>query len=371
MIELILDEQRDLFRVVIDATELDPDVGFGSLDKHAEYDDKPTYRINVTDCGASRTIIRQQLSDLPGGVTGLSFKHRKLLPDLTESEDFHIIRNNAEHFLLIFSFSFPLATWKRLWSASEYADELRQLFTRNNIVCDKNEPGGELELSIDFPVYDNNFTIEAVVLKLEETLHTLHGQAVRNLEAKVWADSVVIYVDFPEEVRVPCEQYLVYFVQFLKDLGVEATADIQHEAGQMLFAVTPINKQTALDKIRTALEVYLRLPSNPASYDSGVEYEVALQRLAANVDHLKAQLRLAHAELRLANATIQTQQVTINQLLGGEIVFNSLKELSPKSKEEDKEALLDGVVALTKVNWKGVEFNLPEIFRRLRRMFRQ
>jgi hypothetical protein len=189
--------------------------------------------------------------------------------------------------------------------------------------------------------------------------------------SKLRSDSVVMHFDFPEEVKVPCEQYLLYFVQFLKDLGVEATAELQQEAGQVLFAVTPTDKQTALDKIRTALETYLQLSSNPVNDASIVEYEIAAQRLAANIDHLKGQLRLAHAELRLADATAQTQQVTINHLLSGQVIIDSVKDVTPKPQPEDKEELLDGTVALTKVNWKGVEFNLPEIFRRLRGLFRE
>jgi hypothetical protein len=36
----------------------------------------------------------------------------------------------------------------------------------------------------------------------------------------------VTFFDFPEPVKVPCQQYLLYFVQFLKDVGVEATAEL-------------------------------------------------------------------------------------------------------------------------------------------------
>jgi len=198
---------------------------------------------------------------------------------------------------------------------------------------------------------------------------SLHDKVVSELEAKYPTHTVEVSFDFPEEVRVPCEQYLLYFVQFLKDLGVDATAELRHVAGEVLFAVTPADKDTALDNIRTALETYLQLPSSPVANDAMAE--VAIQRLAANVEHLRGQVRLANAEIQLKNATIQAQQATI-ELLRGDVILESVTDVTPRPKGEgDKEYLLGKSVALTPFNWKGVEINLAEIFRKLRALLRR
>jgi DNA-binding winged helix-turn-helix (wHTH) protein len=181
-------------------------------------------------------------------------------------------------------------------------------------------------------------------------------------------NSIEISFDFPPEVKVPCEQYLLYFVQFLKDLGVEATADLRHEAGSVLFSVTPADKETALDNIRTALGTYLQLSTSPVTDNSIVEIEG--QRLAATVDNLRGQIRLSVAEMQLKDATIQAQQVTINRLLSGDIMLESMKDVTP-SMDKDKEAFFDGTVALTRHNYKGIELNYAQIFRKLRRLFKK
>jgi hypothetical protein len=180
--------------------------------------------------------------------------------------------------------------------------------------------------------------------------------------------------DFPEEVRTPCEQYLIYFVQFLKDLGVEATADIQHKAGKVLFAVTPTDKNQALDKIRAALETYLRLASSPVGSSSDPEDEMAVQRLLANLDHLKSQLRLSYMMVRTQEITIQAQQYTIasqHRTMSGQILLDSLKDVTPKSKEDDTEEILRGMLEITKYKGKGFSVNFPEIFRQLRERFKK
>lgn len=77
------------------------------------------------------------------------------------------------------------------------------------------------------------------------------------------------------------------------------------------------------------------------------------------------------AELQAKNAAIQAQQLTIDiqkGLLSGEIIIDSLKDVTPKP--EDKENLPGGVFALATYKDKGIEVNLAELYRKLRRLFK-
>ena len=80
---------------------------------------------------------------------------------------------------------------------------------------------------------------------------------------------------------------------------------------------------------------------------------------------------MAAAEIQAKNATIETQRLTIDiqrALLSGEVISDSVKVVTPKPKDRDLEELLGGTVALIPVEGKGVRINLPEIFRRLKRL---
>ena|ERR1041385_2210085 len=181
-------------------------------------------------------------------------------------------------------------------------------------------------------------------------------------------ESVFMLFDFPEHVRVPCEQYLLYFGQFLRDLGVEANTALTPEAGKVLFSVTPADERNALDKIRVALDLYLHLPSSPVSDTTNESIEV--QRLEAAILRLKSDLKLAAAELQAKDTTIQAQQLIISVqkgLLSGEVLVDSLKDVTPKP--EDHEYVIDGLVALGTLEAKGVKLNLGELFRKLKRFF--
>lgn len=153
---------------------------------------------------------------------------------------------------IAFNFYFVPDDWKRLWSTREYQQEFRQVFEREQPPGVRWTPeetrfdglgDAEDRVSLSFPVHDGANTIQAEAGRHSGILTRLHESTVASLRSRLRQDWVVTYFNFPEEVKVPCEQYLLYFVQFLKDLGVEAAAELQHEAGQVLFAVKPVDRQ--------------------------------------------------------------------------------------------------------------------------------
>jgi hypothetical protein len=214
---------------------------------------------------------------------------------------------------------------------------------------------------------DKTLPLIVEVERCVNALRDIHEEVLVQLGTDI--NSLEVAFDFPEEVRVPCEQYLLYFGQFLADVGVKATTNIHHEAGQVLFSITPQDKETALDKIHLALGEYLNLARAPVDEASIVS--IAEQRLAANLDHLRGQLRLKNAELQLAQATIETQQVAIHVLKGDVLIASIQNVTTPQKKSDDKASFLGDTLALKPYNYKGVEVNYPEIFRKLRRLFKR
>ncbi len=117
---------------------------------------------------------------------------------------------------------------------------------------------------------------------------TLKRYASRNLKESIKNNlhksnfQLNVRFNFPEQFKTPCEQYLLYFAQFLQDLGISATSNLKEEAGKVLFSVTPTDDKEALDKIREALAVYLNLPASPIVYDDSF----AAMRLQQQIENL-------------------------------------------------------------------------------------
>jgi CheY-like chemotaxis protein len=183
-------------------------------------------------------------------------------------------------------------------------------------------------------------------------------------------DSLVTLFRFPPGIRSCCSQYLLYFVQFLEDLGIKADSEIKEDAGRILFSVTPADGTSALGKIKEALEVYLDLPRNPEFNATADEFsDIAVSQLKANVFFLKSQLELAQAMLETKSATIEALNLTVyqhRQLLTGP----SADQTTPKAKtSSESEPIIGDTVHLTKYEGKFVKVDLPTILRRLKRSF--
>ena len=315
-------------------------------------------------------IAKCHFSELPTDVS-LITKREVVLFNPTPKL-FEISRqDNADRYKLQFNWLLSLRDWKEAFSFEQYFQECQELAKSTaspQIALEDINDFFPNMLRIFAHLESPQLTIGEEIERCESAIDQLFKEVKDSLRSKLNENSVLTYFDFPEEVKVPCEQYLLYFVQFLRDLGVGVTAEVQHEVGQVLFAVTPTDKEVALDKIRVALEIYMRLPSSPVS-DLSANDDIAIQRLEANIYHLKSQLKLAHAEVLTNERTIQAQQTIINsqqRLVDGLVILESAKAVTPSREREDKEDLLPGVLAVTKYKGKGFELGLPEILRWLK-----
>lgn len=237
-----------------------------------------------------------------------------------------------------------------------------------NVEIDQIEKRYIKDIDITFPYSSPQIVIEDELKRFAGIFQPLHKEVIDILTSKTRSKSITKYFDFPSEVSVPCEQYLLYFIQFLRDLGVEASSDLKHEAGRLLFTVTPMNAEEALDNIHEALAIYLSLPANPIS-DPSTEDDIEVQSLAANIDHLKGQLRLSQAVNRANEATLRMQQFHIQQmqrLLNGEVLLDSMKDVTPRADKEDTEKLMGGILTLGQLEKGGMKISLAKIYRLLK-----
>jgi len=199
------------------------------------------------------------------------------------------------------------------------------------------------------------------------------------------SDAVTMHFNFPEAVKVACQQYLLYFVEFLKDVGIDALAELREDAGQVLFSVTPTDNEAASDNIREALEIYLRLPMNRApTVDVSPEKSIEVQKLSAQLQHLQGQFYLASAALQQKELTIQERDTTIGQqqaliqqhITTGKIFVEALQEEQADDPEPlDSELHLDTLdserIKVKRFAWEPIpiELNLPELIRLLKKRF--
>ncbi|HET6253232.1 MAG TPA: hypothetical protein VFE32_04135 [Puia sp.] len=183
-------------------------------------------------------------------------------------------------------------------------------------------------------------------------------------------ESLTATFDFPPEVRSACNQYLMYFGQFLQDLGILADTSLKEHMNKVLFTVTPHDKDQALDVIYEALDVYLHAPDAEMMEEMN-EQDFAHYQWKLNIYHLKGQLELAKALLQAKDATIEALKIANYQVQQSRPISSlPAGEKEPAEKEtveKEDEEILGGAVSITKYKAKGFTINLPRIIRKLRR----
>jgi hypothetical protein len=256
--------------------------------------------------------------------------------------------------------------WAKPYSISQYARVLKEVVKESRLA-------GVSYFETDREMISNGFGIRCrikvgnskagvEVNRCAGILKTVCEVVEKRLIEAARENSVSTFFHFPLGVKTSCEQYLLYFVQFLEDLGISANAEIKEDAQRVLFSVTPLDGPSALEQVRKALEIYLKLPGMPEFGNTAESYpNLAVQQLQANILHLQSQLTLAKASMQVKDATIESLQLSnyqYRQLLGSE----------EKAKNQS-ETLIGDTIHVTKLEGKGVKVDLPLILKRLKRVF--
>jgi hypothetical protein len=192
-------------------------------------------------------------------------------------------------------------------------------------------------------------------------------RATKELDDLHSLDIYSTYFKFPEEFKIACKQYLMYFAQFLLDLGISVKTELKDTKAGTFFSVIPEDKNQAIVDIKELLIEYLNAPYLILDEDSMLpnnSSELAVIQFQANLYHLKSQLAFANSQVELKQAIIEAKSASIQSL---NLINYQLSEKIEKSSKKDEESLIGGVVSVTEIEKSGLKINLPEILRRLKR----
>ena len=269
-----------------------------------------------------------------------------------------------------FRIEYDLEFWKKSYSLFDLAsaiedvlatNELRFEYWQENKNTAINGFGVSTTMNMEQRVGDG--------LALKKELSRL-SDLVRTKLKEVEGTALQVSFDFPAPIKNACEQYLMYFSQFLQDLGINAIAKLEERAHSVLFSVIPEEGKEALEKVEEALRIYLGMPTAPNFAGEAAKHtDIAVVQLQANVLHLQSQVIMAKAVFQAQAATIEAKDQTI-LALQERFDLRALQPITPPAKEaQDKEELVKDLVAIKKFDYKFVEFNLPELLRRIKRAF--
>ncbi|RYX86640.1 hypothetical protein EON83_00210 [bacterium] len=260
--------------------------------------------------------------------------------------------------------------WKYLWSIEEFIAEISTTEIYSKINCSHVEhpfPDYPTDRTVDvyFVIDDDNSTLAKERVKAQTEIKKLIELTEISLQAKLDENSLVSYFNFPVGLQGACEGYLLSFVEFLKEVGVDATAELKEDKthpGQVLFSVTPGKGKDALGKVKQALDCYIEAATT-TNFEFNPDASISALKFEAQVRHFQSQFALSQAQIRaleienrgldalarLQEATILSHQTTIENITANNVfllaqVDSWRKGTAEKAKDEMR--FLRGIVTL-------------------------
>ena len=258
------------------------------------------------ESSSSNKIVSLEIGEfIKANLLSISFENWTEIGILSINVEVEFDTKNKKTHLGI-NISADLLLWNRNYTFVDYFYEFEHLLNVNKVgeLAD-NGVGNNIYIRKEIPL-QNKIMLDEVNPYLEKIIEN-HYDTLKNLDSVYSENALLISFDFPQELKIPCEQYLFYFAQFLQDLGINATSNLKEEAGKVLFSVTPTDNIEALDKIREALTVYLNLPASPIVYDESF----AAMRLQQQIENLQHSQRMAVREIRSSEKDLRLAQIVI------------------------------------------------------------
>jgi len=278
---------------------------------------------------------------------------------------------DPEPVYLLLACNIDYINWRRHYSIHQLQQAFEEVLSSRQQTEYYFDPTGQGIFGIIIRPDNQDITLEALALRAIEIAEPVQKEAMELVAAMVAPDVITTLFDFPEEIKTACKQYLLYFAQFLADVGIKVGTEIKETAGKVLFTVVPEDANVALDNIKKALRLYMEAPGSSPGDSAAMETDkedIAIMRWQSAVHYLRSQLSLAQAELQAKNATIEYLNLSL-YVSKQAMLPNVQMDVMPR-RPRDEEPIVEGVLSVRKYDLlPGLSLDLPQIFRALKKLF--
>jgi hypothetical protein len=250
--------------------------------------------------------------------------------------------------------------WTYPFSVKVLNQYLRENFVSNNSKM-TNASTQYCALSFEISKDDTSVNLKELIFDAAEKLLSFYNQSINELNEKHSENLFVKLFDFPPEYANICSQYLMWFGEFLKNLGIDADVSTENKDGKTSLIVSPTENGEMLEQIEQLFYQYLALPYAdflPASKQTPQEM-YAYQSAMSQIDNLKNQIQMKDTILQLHQAT--------NSALTEKLILQANQPLLLESlKDEKKYELFGGLISIpAKQEFgknKNVSIDLEKLF---------
>lgn len=258
-----------------------------------------------------------------------------------------------------------LDAWDMSYSYGRYVDCVNSLVEGQSKPIKKYSKHESTEssyfASLGFTFHFKEGDVVESILKCVNKISIAQNQAHAKLANHESKDVLVRLFDFPDRYSTVCTQYIVWFGELLKKIGLEAYLSTKESSQGMMLSIEHEGGQELTAKIEKLFYGYLSLPYSeylPSQLPTDPQYKMELLLLKNQVDQFKFNLLQAKNALEL--------QSMKNDELAQELNRKEDELILLKSAQNSKLEILDGALAIEKFKIFGVTVNPKKVLELLK-----
>jgi hypothetical protein len=270
-----------------------------------------------------------------------------------------IVQKRADAFNVIsVKLFYSIPNWPHKTTLEKFILQLPEILNNEKITVGRNISREYLHLIIKMEI------TEGVLSDNFEHLFKIIEDGLIHLDSKYKEESFqstfTKIFNFPPEYKNICSQYLMWFGEFLKNLGIEADVHTEPNNGQTALIISPKDNPELLEEIEKLFYQYLALPYAellPASKQTPQEI-YAYQSAMNQINNLTNQIQMKDSMLQLQQAT--------NSALTEKLILQANQPLLLESlKDEKKYEIFGGLISIPAKQEFGKNKNITINFEKL------
>lgn len=236
--------------------------------------------------------------------------------------------------------------------------KIHQEYNKENIEILDDSDVGLIDIYFTFK-HDGDETIGFALQEAKSYIESLQARAIKNISNKK-PPEIIASFEFNPEIQGSCSRYLLYFVEFLRDMGIEANSELNKKGNEILFSIEPTDKEASLERIKDALAFYLAIPESNGHFlisnSTNPITEFKIEKLNAEVQALKSSIKIYEALIHIQSKSNSLEIIQTHDN-GGKSPANGLKSVSTPSSTDSKVEFFNGFIRLGKFQKFGIEID--------------
>lgn len=251
-------------------------------------------------------LLQMPINEYPNNLRLMIHEYNDFL------SGFLYIEPKKHHLKITMQFEHDVSKWNNPFTIDELNKSLCDRLAEMNYVAD-DEEYFRIDVIFEISIQESTTLAELIQNHSNKVKKIIEEEKVRLANINFEETFIKIF-NFPDEYKNIYSQYLMWFGEFLKNLGINVNVTTQNNQGQTSLIVSPKDAPELLDEIEKQFYLYLQLPYVevlPPQREMSIQEQHTFMAIRQQIQMLEMQVETKDSLLLNHNSTIASLNTTV------------------------------------------------------------